>query len=84
MRHLVGLFYHDTVEPRLMTEAALACDIPRYQVWADKDASQHYRRLLRKCLFVELSDGARADVFRRLNEGRISNETSGHGSTNPS
>jgi len=74
MRHLVGLFYHDTVEPRLMEEAARLCGIPRYRVWTDPDASQLYWRLLRKSLFVELSDGARADVFRRLNEGRISNE----------
>lgn len=74
MRHLVGLFYHDTVEPRLMEEAARLRGIPRYRVWADADARELYRRVLRKSLFVELSDGARADVFRRLNEGRISNE----------
>jgi hypothetical protein len=33
-----------------------------------------YQDLLRKCLFFGLSDGARIDVFRRANVGRISNE----------
>lgn len=74
MRHLVGLFYHDTVEPRLMAEAARLQGVPRYRVWADTEANALYWRLLRKSLFVELSDGACVDVFRRLNEGRISNE----------
>ena len=74
MRHLVELFYPDTVEPRLLTCAAQAAGIPRYQVWADQHASELYRKLLRKSIFVELSDGARLDVFRRANEGRISNE----------
>lgn len=74
MRHLVGLFYHDTVEPRLTTEAARAFDIPRYLIWANPEATEYFQRLLRKSLFIELSDGARADVFRRLNQGRISNE----------
>ena len=74
MRHLVELFYPDTVEPRLMAEVAKITEIPRYQVWANPQAASLYRRLLRKSLFVELSDGARADIFRRANEGRISNE----------
>ena len=74
MRHLVELFYHDTVQPRLMQEAATRCGIPRYEVWAHKDATLQYQRMLRKSIFVELSDGARADVFRRANEGVISNE----------
>ncbi|MEM7678778.1 MAG: hypothetical protein AAF449_22580, partial [Myxococcota bacterium] len=74
MRHLVGLFYHETVEPRLMAEAARICDVPRYLVWSTAEAKECFDRLLRKSLFVELSDGARADDFRRLNEGRISTE----------
>jgi len=74
MRHLVELLFPDTVEPRLLTCAAHIAGIPRYQVWANRDASELYRKLLRKSIFVELSDGARLDVFRRANEGRISNE----------
>ncbi len=74
MRHLVELFYPDTVERLLMDCAAKLAGIPRYQVWANQDASALYRKLLRKSIFIELSDGARLDVFRRANEGRISNE----------
>lgn len=74
MRHLVGLFYPDTVEPRLMTRVAQLAGIRPYHVWANPEAAQLYRRLLRRTVFVELSDGARIDVFRRANEGRISNE----------
>lgn len=74
MRHLVELFYPDTVEPRLLTCAAQLAEIPRYRVWANREASELYRKLLRKSIFIELSDGARLDVFRRAHEGRISNE----------
>ena len=74
MRHLVELFYPDTVERLLLAHAAQLAGIPRYQVWANRDASELYRKLLRKSIFIELSDGARIDVFRRANEGRISNE----------
>lgn len=74
MRHLVDLFYPDTVQPRLMHRAAEIAEIPYYAVWADAGASEQYRTLLRKSIFIELSDGARIDIFRRLNEGRVSNE----------
>ena len=74
MRHLVELFYPETVEPRLMAKAAELARIPYYDVWADSEARTLVDRLLKKSVFVELSDGARADILRRLNEGRISNE----------
>ncbi len=74
MRHLVELFYPDTVEPRLLTRASTLTGIPHYEVWASQKATNIYEELLRKSIFIELSDGARIDVFRRANEGRISNE----------
>jgi len=74
MRHLAQLFYHDTVEPRLLKCAAQATGTPQYMIWASRKASEVYRKLLRKSIFIELSDGAQLDVFRRANEGRISNE----------
>lgn len=74
MRHLVELFYPETVQPRLVREVADRCGIPTYRVWADPTAEATYRALLRKTLFVELSDGGRIDIFRRANAGRISNE----------
>jgi hypothetical protein len=47
MRHLVELFYPETVQPRLIREVANQCNIPQYRVWADAGASAAYRKLLR-------------------------------------
>ena len=74
MRHVVELFYPETVQPRLLQRVAEIRRIPQYHVWADQVAAQLYKSLLRKTLFIELSDGARIDVFRRSNAGVISNE----------
>jgi hypothetical protein len=74
MRHLVELFYPETVQPRLIREVAGQCGIPAYRVWADPKATEAYKKLLRKTLFIELSDGGRIDIFRRANAGVIGNE----------
>lgn len=74
MNHLVELFYPETVQWRLMQEAAARSGIPTYRLWADAGASALYDRLHRQTLFIELSDGARIDVFRRANAGVVSNE----------
>lgn len=74
MNHLVELFFPETVQWRLMQEAATRSDIPIYRLWADASAAALYDRLLRQTLFIELSDGARIDVFRRANAGLVSNE----------
>ena len=41
---------------------------------ANPAATALYRKLLRQTLFIELSDGARIDVFRRANAGVVNNE----------
>ncbi len=74
MRHLVELFYPETVQPRLIREVAQRRKIPPYRVWADAAAATEYTNLLRKSLFLELSDGGRIDIFRRANAGLIGNE----------
>jgi hypothetical protein len=74
MNHLVELFFPETVQWRLMQAAAERRSIPNYRVWSDPTAAADYRRLLRQTLFIELSDGARIDVFRRANAGVVSNE----------
>jgi hypothetical protein len=74
MNHLVELFFPETVQWRLMRAAADRCGVPPYRVWAETNATECYRRLLRQTLFIELSDGARIDVFRRANSEVISNE----------
>ena len=74
MNHLVELFFPETVQWRLMQAAADQRGGPTYRVWADAAATALYQRLLRQTLFLELSDGARIDVFRRANAGIVSNE----------
>lgn len=74
MNHLVELFYPETVQWRLQNAVASRLGIPPYSVWASAEPASLYRRLLRQTLFVELSDGARIDVFRRANAGTVSNE----------
>lgn len=74
MNHLVELFFPETVQWRLMQAAAERAGVPTYQVWANPAATALYHRLLRQTLFIELSDGARIDVFRRANAGVVDNE----------
>jgi len=74
MEHLVDLFYPETVQRRLLKAVSDQLSIPVYRAWALREASEAYYELLRKTLFLGLSDGAQMDVFRRANAGRISNE----------
>jgi hypothetical protein len=74
MRHLVELFYPETVQPRLLRRVAELHGIPQYRVWSDPTAVAAYDTLLKRTLFIELSDGGRIDIFRRANAGVIGNE----------
>jgi hypothetical protein len=74
IQHLIQSAYPEYVRPRLIREVAQTLGKPYYLVWSDPLARVLYRRLLRRCLFFGLSDGARIDVFRRSTSGIISNE----------
>jgi len=74
MNHLVELFYPETVVWRLQEEVAKRKQIPTWRVWSTAESRSLFERLRRQTLFIELSDGARIDVFRRANAGVISNE----------
>lgn len=74
MNHLVELFYPETVVRRLQAAVAELGNISKWQVWASDESRKLFDRIRRQTLFVELSDGARIDVFRRANAGLISNE----------
>ena len=74
IQHMVELVYPALVERTLVSAIASQCSLPAYLVWKTPEAACKYNTLLRKCLFFGLSDGARIDVFRRANVGRISNE----------
>ncbi len=74
IQHLIELVYHDTVQPHLLAAVAQELNVPYYLVWAQPHTSKAYNLLLRKTLFLGLSEGARIDSFRRANAGIISNE----------
>jgi hypothetical protein len=74
MNHLVELFYPETVQRQIQNSVAAKLGIEPQQIWATDEPTKLFGQLLRQTLFIELSDGARIDVFRRANAGIISNE----------
>lgn len=73
MYHLVSLMM-PAVERSMRRRISDELGIQFYQTWLNHEAEKKLKILLRKTLFVGLSDGARIDVFRRFNEGSVSNE----------
>lgn len=73
MHHLVSLMM-PIVERLARKRIADMLGLPLYQAQLDTQASARLDLLRRRTLFVGLSDGARIDVFRRYNEGKVSNE----------
>jgi len=76
MRHLVESAFPCAIRPRILQLAAEAEGLPTFQVKAIAQTLS-YRTLLRRTLFLGLSDGARTDAFRRANPA-ISNEQIWH------
>nr|VFK60094.1 MAG: hypothetical protein BECKTUN1418F_GA0071002_11992 [Candidatus Kentron sp. TUN]VFK69487.1 MAG: hypothetical protein BECKTUN1418E_GA0071001_11963 [Candidatus Kentron sp. TUN] len=74
INRLVELFYHRHVHQDLLRRAANIHRIPPYKVMVDRKAEKTFRQLRRKTLFMGLSDGARIDLLRRTNVGRLNNE----------
>jgi hypothetical protein len=74
VQHLVELFYPETVRAMLSKEVARQRNVKNYLMWSNEDLKQQYKALLRRTLFMGLSDGARLDTFRRANVGVIENE----------
>lgn len=73
MNHLVSLMM-PLVDDLMHGLIAEELKIPRYMTWMDSEAQNRLSLLRRRTLYVGLSDGARIDVFRRYNEGGVSNE----------
>jgi len=71
--HLVGLTL-----PRLQRDNRRAVSnelaIPMCASWGHSTAERRVKEMDIRTVFIGLSDGARTDVLRRLNEGMISNE----------
>lgn len=74
MHHLVEQFYPRIVHPWLVSTVAERAGLKNYEAIARQDLLDEVALLRRKTLFLGLSDGARIDVLRHNNVGRISNE----------
>ncbi len=74
LQHLVELTYPQFIQRPLAAEICRRLDVPKHLIWARAEASNAYRSILRRTIFLGLSDGARIDAFRRANEGIITNE----------
>jgi hypothetical protein len=78
-QRLVALLYPRVVYPRLLRAAASDAGIHHWEVLAQSSGKLAFERQRRSTLFLGLSDGARLDTFRHINEGAISNEQVGVG-----
>lgn len=77
MRRLVELAFPTIIRPRMIEKAAPAAGLSPLRPKAVL-ASKEYKSLVRRCLVLGLSDGARTDVFRRANPQNFSNEQISH------
>lgn len=73
MHHLVSLMM-PLVDRLARKRVAAELGIPLYATHLEDGAGARLELLRRRTLYVGLSDGARIDVFRRYNEGKVSNE----------
>ncbi|MBX3656508.1 MAG: hypothetical protein KF686_20210 [Ramlibacter sp.] len=73
MHHLVALSW-SRIALEMHHAIARRLNIPVYQVASLPDARRQLAVMRERTLYVGVSDGARIDVFRRLNEGLVSNE----------
>jgi len=74
MQRVIETFIPETVTPYLRRSVGAELGIRPYEVWKTAEGAAAFRRRLRRCLFVGLSDGSRIDVLRRANAGRLSQE----------
>lgn len=73
MHHLVGLTM-SSIEGEMRRQVASELKTPYYRTWGNTQADTRLRVMGIRTLYVGLSDGAKTDVFRRENEGNVSNE----------
>lgn len=73
MHHLVNLTM-PIIKEEMRRQVANEFQIPYYKTWGDAKAERRMDLMAIRTLYVGLSDGAKIDVFRRDNEGYVSNE----------
>ncbi|MEN9998007.1 MAG: hypothetical protein RI922_997 [Bacteroidota bacterium] len=72
VNHLVNMTFSDKVNPVLIEKTSVQLGCGAFMVKKISE-SEEYKKLLRRTLFIGLSDGARIDLFRRSKK-EISNE----------
>jgi hypothetical protein len=73
MNHLISLT-GPIIDREMRVAVGKRLNLPVYRVFEDAQAKCQLEEMRCRTLYVGVSDGARIDVFRRYNEGRISNE----------
>jgi len=63
----IEAFVPETVTPHLRRLAAQAAGVAPHEVWGSAEGAAAFKRILRRCLFIGLSDGSRIDILRRAN-----------------
>ncbi|WP_347302139.1 hypothetical protein V5740_08945 [Croceibacterium sp. TMG7-5b_MA50] len=71
MQRVIEVFIPETVTPHLRKAAAAEAGIKPWEVWGNQGGVAAFNRLLRRSLFVGLSDGSRIDILRRANSPRL-------------
>lgn len=74
MQRLIEGFIPEIVTPYLRRLAATKVGIAPHEVWGNAAGAAAFKSALRRSLFIGLSDGARIDILRRANSGRLSQE----------
>ena len=74
MRRLVEQFYPNIIQKNIIDQVASNANIPAYLGLKNKKEHEAADRLRRQTLVMGLSDGARIDILRHANVGRLSNE----------
>ncbi|MBD8736230.1 phosphoribosyltransferase-like protein [Sphingomonas sp. CFBP 13706] len=74
MQRTIEAFVPETVTPHLRRLAAQAAGIAAHEVWGSTEGATAFKRILRRCLFIGLSDGSRIDILRRANATKLSTE----------
>lgn len=74
IRQLVEQFFPNTIRQRIVRTVAKNLAIKPYEVLTNLKAQAAIIRLTRQTLILGISDGARMDMVRHANVGRLSNE----------
>lgn len=71
MQRVIEVFVPEIVTPFLRKAAAGEAGIKPWEVWGNSEGVEVYKKMLRRCLFVGLSDGSRIDILRRANSPKL-------------